>query len=125
MKRKQFENHHAACAEEQPSIKRNPSIFHQALKSCGPGTGLLPILRGGHFHQVPVPLPDRCCCFLAMKWVVTECRENKHPWPLMSEKRSCELLQAFHSWGLVIKRKQDTQGMHKMAEANGALAHYC
>lgn len=39
----------------------------------------------------------------------------------MPEKLSQELLQAFHNQGPVIKRKHD---MHKMAEANRALAHY-
>uniref|UniRef100_A0A0P6JIZ1 Small ribosomal subunit protein uS7m n=1 Tax=Heterocephalus glaber TaxID=10181 RepID=A0A0P6JIZ1_HETGA len=122
VKRKQFEKYHAASAEEQATIERNPYIiFHQALKNCEPVIGLVPILKGGHFYQVPVPLPDRRRRFLAMKWMITECRDNKHRRTLMPEKLSHELLQAFHSQGPVIKRKQD---MHKMAEANRALAHY-
>ncbi|EHB00362.1 28S ribosomal protein S7, mitochondrial [Heterocephalus glaber] len=122
VKRKQFEKYRAASAEEQATIERNPYIiFHQALKNCEPVIGLVPILKGGHFYQVPVPLPDRRRQFLAMKWMITECRDNKHRRTLMPEKLSQELLQAFHNQGPVIKRKQD---MHKMAEANRALAHY-
>ncbi|XP_045841524.1 28S ribosomal protein S7, mitochondrial isoform X1 [Meles meles] len=122
VKRKQFEKYHAASAEEQATIERNPyTIFHQALKNCEPVIGLVPILRGGHFYQVPVPLPDRRRRFLAMKWMITECREKKHRRTLMPEKLSHELLEAFHNQGPVIKRKHD---MHKMAEANRALAHY-
>lgn len=83
--------------------------------------GLVPILKGGHFYQVPVPLADRRRRFLAMKWMITECREKKHRRVLMPEKLSQELLEAFHNQGPVIKRKHD---MHKMAEANRALAHY-
>uniref|UniRef100_A0A8C9P6V7 Small ribosomal subunit protein uS7m n=1 Tax=Spermophilus dauricus TaxID=99837 RepID=A0A8C9P6V7_SPEDA len=122
VKRKQFEKYHAASGEEQATIERNPyTIFHQALKNCEPVIGLVPILRGGHFYQVPVPLADRRGRFLAMKWMITECRKNKHRRTLMPEKLSHELLQAFHNQGPVIKRKHD---MHKMAEANRALAHY-
>lgn len=71
--------------------------------------------------QVPVPLTDRRRRFLAMKWMITECRENKPRRTLMPEKLSDELLEAFHNRGPVIKRKHN---MHKMAEANRALAHY-
>lgn len=71
--------------------------------------------------QVPVPLADQRRRFLAMKWMIAECREKKHRRVLMPEKLSHELLQAFHNQGPVIKRKHD---MHKMAEANRALAHY-
>ncbi|KAM8784888.1 small ribosomal subunit protein uS7m [Rhynchonycteris naso] len=122
VKRKQFKKYHAASSEEQATIERNPyTIFHQALKNCEPVIGLVPILKGGHFYQVPAPLANRRRRFLAMKWMITECRENKHRQTLMPEKLSHELLQAFHNQGPVVKRKHD---MHKMAEANRALAHY-
>ena len=53
VKRKQFEKYHAASAEKQATIERNPyTIFHQALKNCEPVIGLVPILKGGHFYQV-------------------------------------------------------------------------
>uniref|UniRef100_A0A8D0MLQ1 Mitochondrial ribosomal protein S7 n=1 Tax=Sus scrofa TaxID=9823 RepID=A0A8D0MLQ1_PIG len=52
VKRKQFAKYHAASAEEQATIERNPyTIFHQALKNCEPVIGLVPILKGGHFYQ--------------------------------------------------------------------------
>lgn len=122
IKRKQFAKYHAASAEERTSIELNPYvIFHQALKNCEPVLGLISVLRGGHFYQVPVPLAERRRRFLAMKWMITECRERKHRRTLMPEKLSQELLEAFQNQGPVIKRKHD---MHKMAEANRALAHY-
>ncbi|KAF6095540.1 mitochondrial ribosomal protein S7 [Phyllostomus discolor] len=122
VKRKQFEKYHAASPEERAAIERNPyTIFHQALKNCEPVIGLVPILKGGHFYQVPVPLSDRRRRFMAMKWMITECREKKPRRMLMPEKLSQELLEAFHNQGPVIRRKHD---MHKMAEANRALAHY-
>ncbi|EHA99285.1 28S ribosomal protein S7, mitochondrial [Heterocephalus glaber] len=122
VKRKRFEKYHAASTEEQATTKGSPYIiFHQALKNCKPFIGLVPICGTGHFYQVPVHLPDRCLQFLAMKWMITECQDNKHRRTLMPEKLSHGLLQAFHNQGPMIKRKQD---MHKMAEANRALTHY-
>nr|XP_039328170.1 LOW QUALITY PROTEIN: 28S ribosomal protein S7, mitochondrial-like [Saimiri boliviensis boliviensis] len=122
VKRKQFEKYHVASAEEQATIEQNPyTIFHQALKNGEPMTGLVPILRGGRFYQVPEPPSDPHRCFLAVKWVMAECWENKHRRTLMPEKLSHELLEAFHNQGPGIKRKHD---MHNMAEAKDALAHY-
>lgn len=121
VKRKQFEKYHAAPAEAQAGIERNPyTIFHQALRNCEPVIGLVPILKGGHFYQVPVPLRDQRRRFLAMKWLITECRK-KHRRVLMPEKLAQELLAAFDNQGPVVRRKHE---MHKMAEANRALAHY-
>lgn len=71
--------------------------------------------------QVPVPLTDNRKRFLAMKWLITECRENKHRRTMMPEKLSQELLLAFNNEGPVIKRKHV---LHKMAEANRAYAHF-
>lgn len=122
MKRKQFEKYRAASAEERATIERNPyKIFHEALKNCEPIIGLAPILKGGRFYQVPSPLSERRRRFMAMKWMITECRENKPRRTLMPEKLSHELLEAFHGRGPVIKRKYN---LHKMAESNRALAHY-
>ena len=74
-----------------------------------------------NLSQVPVPLTDNRKRFLAMKWLITECRENKNCRMLMPEKLSQELLQAFNNEGPIIKKKQV---LHKMAEANRAYAHF-
>lgn len=71
--------------------------------------------------QVPIPLTDNRRRFLAMKWMITECRNNKHRRTHMYEKLSQELLAAFSNEGNVIKKKHE---LHKMAEANRAYAHY-
>ncbi|XP_072501771.1 small ribosomal subunit protein uS7m isoform X1 [Notamacropus eugenii] len=122
LKRKQFKKYHEAKAEERETIECNPyTIFHQALQNCQPILGLVSILKGGRFYQVPAPLTDRRRQFLAMKWMIQECREKKPRRMLMPEKLSHELLEAFHNQGPVVKRKHD---LHKMAEANRAFAHY-
>nr|XP_033817418.1 28S ribosomal protein S7, mitochondrial [Geotrypetes seraphini] len=122
IKRKQLEKYYKASEEERASIECNPyTIFHGALKNCEPIIGLTTIQRGGKNFQVPTPLKDNHRRFMAMKWMITECRENKHRCTLMPEKLSQELLEAFSGQGKVVKRKHD---LHKMAEANRAFAHY-
>ncbi|KAI7803163.1 28S ribosomal protein S7 [Triplophysa rosa] len=97
------------------------TIKTQALENCKPIIGLASIQKGRKFYQVPVPLTDNRKRFLAMKWMITECRDNKHRRTHMYEKLSQELLAAFSNEGNVVKRKHD---LHKMAEANRAYAHY-
>uniref|UniRef100_A0A8B9M8A6 Mitochondrial ribosomal protein S7 n=1 Tax=Accipiter nisus TaxID=211598 RepID=A0A8B9M8A6_9AVES len=122
IKRKQLEKYHKAPEDEKEKIECNPYvIFHQALKNCQPIIGLCSITKGGKTYQVPVPLKDNRKRFLAMKWLITECRENKNRRMLMPEKLSQELLQAFNNEGPIIKKKHV---LHKMAEANRAYAHF-
>ncbi|CAB1342396.1 unnamed protein product [Coregonus sp. 'balchen'] len=107
MKRKQVEKYHKAPKGKKAEVECNPyAIFHQALENCKP---------------VPIPLTGNRRRFLAMKWMITECRDNKHRRTLMYEKLSQELLAAFSKEGNVVKRKHE---LHKMAESNRAYAHY-
>ncbi|KAG7459304.1 hypothetical protein MATL_G00209220 [Megalops atlanticus] len=122
IKRKQVEKFHKAPDTQKMEIECNPyTIFHQALKNCKPVVGLTGIQRGGKSYQVPTPLTDSRKRYLAMKWMITECRDNKHRRTHMYEKLSQELLAAFANEGNVVKRKND---LHKMAEANRAFAHF-
>uniref|UniRef100_A0A9J8BKF1 Mitochondrial ribosomal protein S7 n=1 Tax=Cyprinus carpio carpio TaxID=630221 RepID=A0A9J8BKF1_CYPCA len=107
IKRKQVEKYHKSPA--------------QALENCKPIIGLASVQKGGKSYQVPIPLTDNRRRFLAMKWMITECRDNKHRRTHMYEKLSQELLAAFANEGNVVKRKYD---LHKMAGANRAYAHY-
>ncbi|XP_016351205.1 28S ribosomal protein S7, mitochondrial [Sinocyclocheilus anshuiensis] len=122
IKRKQVEKYHKSPAAKREEIECNPyTVFHQALENCKPIIGLASVQKGGKSYQVPVPLTDNRRRFLAMKWIITECRDNKHRRTHMYEKLSQELLAAFANEGNVVKRKHD---LHKMAEANRAYAHY-
>ncbi|KAG8446148.1 hypothetical protein GDO86_013852 [Hymenochirus boettgeri] len=122
IKRSQLEKYYKASEEERMNIECNPyNIFHQALLNCQPIIGLTSILRGGKSYQVPTPLTENRRRFLAMKWLITECRENKHRRTLMFEKMSQAVLEAYHGQGEVVKKKHD---LHKMAEANRAFAHF-
>lgn len=122
IKRKQVEKYHKAPAGEKEAIECNPYvIFHKALENCKPIVGLASIQKGGNVYQVPIPLSENRRRFLAMKWIITECRENKHRRTHMYEKLSQELLAASVQEGNVIKKKFE---LYKMAEANRAYAHY-
>uniref|UniRef100_A0A3P9HCR2 Small ribosomal subunit protein uS7m n=1 Tax=Oryzias latipes TaxID=8090 RepID=A0A3P9HCR2_ORYLA len=122
IKRKQVEKYHKSPAGKKGEIECNPyTIFHTALENCKPVVGLASIQKGGKSYQVPIPLTDNRRRFLAMKWMITECRENKHRRTHMYEKLSQELLAAFEKEGNVIKKRHE---LHKMAEANRAYAHY-
>uniref|UniRef100_A0A0B8RV70 Small ribosomal subunit protein uS7m n=1 Tax=Philothamnus irregularis TaxID=1899461 RepID=A0A0B8RV70_9SAUR len=122
IKRKQLVKYHEADEEMKEKIECNPyKIFHQAIENCQPVIGLVGIIRGGKRYQVPTPLTSSRRRFLAMKWMITECRENKHRRTLLPEKLSNELLEAANNNGNVIKKKHE---LHKMAEANRAFAHY-
>ncbi|XP_023250946.1 28S ribosomal protein S7, mitochondrial [Seriola lalandi dorsalis] len=122
IKRKQVEKYHKAPEGEKDKIECNPyAIFHQALDNCKPVVGLASIQKGGKFYQVPIPLTDNRRRFLAMKWMITECKNNKHRRTHMYEKLSQELMAASIKEGNVIKKKYE---LHKMAESNRAYAHY-
>ncbi|XP_061702422.1 small ribosomal subunit protein uS7m [Syngnathoides biaculeatus] len=122
IKRKQVEKYHKAPEGKREEIECNPyTIFYRALDNCKPVVGLTSIQKGGKFYQVPVPLTDNRRRFLAMKWMITECRDNKHRRTHMYEKLSQELLAASVKEGNVFKKKIE---LHKMAEANRAYAHY-
>ncbi|XP_074553574.1 small ribosomal subunit protein uS7m [Halichoeres trimaculatus] len=122
IKRKQVEKYHKAPPEKRETIECDPyAIFHQALENCKPIVGLASIKKGAKNYQVPIPLSENRQRFLAMKWIITECRENRHRRTHMYEKLSQELLAASVKEGNVIKKKHE---LHKMAEANRAFAHY-
>ncbi|XP_028267410.1 small ribosomal subunit protein uS7m [Parambassis ranga] len=122
IKRKQVEKYHKAPAGKKEEIECNPyTIFHQALENCKPVVGLTSVQKGGKYYQVPIPLTDNRRRFLAMKWIITESRNNKQRRTLMDEKLSKELMAAFNKESNVIKRKHE---LHKMAESNRAFAHY-
>ncbi|XP_014823051.1 PREDICTED: 28S ribosomal protein S7, mitochondrial [Poecilia mexicana] len=122
IKRKQVEKYHKATDGQKEGIECNPYVvFHQALENCKPVVALASIQKGGKYYQVPIPVTGNRQRFLAMKWMITECRENKHRRTHMYEKLSQELLAAFANEGNVIRKKHE---LHKMAEANRAYAHY-
>jgi small subunit ribosomal protein S7 len=94
-------------------------LFVKAVENAKPVLEVKSRRVGGANYQVPVEVnPDRRTS-LAIRWLVTYCRERGEKG--MVEKLTSELLDAANGKGAAIKKKED---VHRMAEANKAFAHY-
>ncbi|CAI9571500.1 unnamed protein product [Staurois parvus] len=121
IKRTQLEKYYNASPNERESIECNPYIiFHEAMDNCKPTIGLTSVLRGGKSYQVPTPLSDNRRRFLAMKWIITACREQKTS-RRMYDKLTDIILQSYMNEGSIVRKKNE---LHKMAESNRAYAHF-
>jgi small subunit ribosomal protein S7 len=94
-------------------------VFHKALENVKPGVEVKSRRVGGSTYQVPVEVRTSRQMALAMRWVIDFSR--KRSGKTMMDKLANELIEAAHSRGGAIKKREDT---HRMAEANKAFAHY-
>ena len=94
-------------------------VFHKALENAKPAVEVKSRRVGGSTYQVPVEVRPSRQTALAIRWLIDYAR--KRPGKKMAEKLANELIEASHSRGGAIKKKDDT---HRMAEANKAFAHY-
>ena len=94
-------------------------VFHKALENVKPGVEVKSRRVGGSTYQVPVEVRSSRQMALAMRWVIDFSR--KRSGKTMMDKLANELIEASHSRGGAIKKREDT---HRMAEANKAFAHY-
>jgi small subunit ribosomal protein S7 len=74
---------------------------------------------GGANYQVPVEVRPERRMSLAMRWIVDYARERSGK--TMRDKLANELIEASHSRGNAVKKRDD---VHRMAEANKAFSHY-
>ncbi len=104
----------------QERTREDPlKIFLRALENCQPNFEVKSRRVGGATYQVPIEVrPDRRMA-LAMRWLVLFAR--KRPGKTMRDKLANELIEAAHSRGQAVKKRED---VHRMAEANKAFAHY-
>jgi len=94
-------------------------IFHRALENCQPSVEVKSRRVGGATYQVPIEVRPGRRMALAMRWVVSYARSR--PGKSMREKLANELIEAAHSRGNAVKKRDD---VHRMAEANKAFSHY-
>lgn len=122
IKRIQLEKYHKCESEEEKNkLELNPRvIFHNAVENCKPLVELTGVRRGGVKYQVPVPVAQRRSLFLSMKWLIAAALE-KDGKVRFTDQLARELVDAAHSKGKVVKKKQE---LHKQCEANRAYAHY-
>ncbi len=94
-------------------------LFHQAVENAKPMVEVKSRRVGGSTYQVPVEVRSQRQTALAIRWLIEHAR--KRSGKSMRDKLANELLEASHSRGGAIKKKED---VHRMAEANKAFAHY-
>ena len=98
------------------------TVFQGAVQNVSPRMEVKSRRVGGASYQVPMEIGGDKRVSLALRWLIwaAKKRPNKeyHSFDL---KLAAELLDAYHSTGEAIK-KRDL--VHRMAEANKAFAHF-
>lgn len=103
----------------EKKTKKDPvETFKKALENVSPQVEVRSKRVGGATYQVPFQVqPDRALT-LAIRWIVTSCRNKKGK--TMAEILANELVDASQQTGEAFKKKND---IYKMAQANKAFSH--
>lgn len=104
---------------KEKTKKDSLEVFNQAMENVMPVLEVKSRRVGGASYQVPVEVSPERRVTLAMRWIINFSR-SKGGRPF-SELLANELIDAYQSTGVSVKKKEDT---HRMAEANKAFAHY-
>ena len=94
-------------------------IWKKALDNITPQVEVKSRRIGGATYQVPTEIRADRKESISMKNMILYAR--KRGGKTMADKLSSEILDAFNNQGGAFKRKED---MHRMAEANRAVAHF-
>ena len=98
----------------------NPlEVFDQALDNIKPHMETRSRRVGGANYQIPFEVKGQRQQHLTTMWFVQAARSRKGM--SMADRLAAELVEAYNSQGVAVKKKEDT---HKMAEANRAFAHF-
>ncbi len=104
----------------EKKVKESPvDIFEKAVNNVKPVIEVKARRVGGSTYQVPTEIPPSRRVALGIRWLILHARERAEK--TMREKLAAELVDAANNRGGAIKKKE---GVHKMAEANRAFAHY-
>ena len=104
----------------EKKVKESPvDIFKKAVNNVKPVIEVKARRVGGSTYQVPTEVPSSRRVALGIRWLILHARERAEK--TMREKLAAELIDAANNRGGAIKKKE---GVHKMAEANKAFAHY-
>src|SRR3989442_15781561 len=94
-------------------------LFKKAVENAKPLLEVKTRRVGGANYQVPVEVNADRRTSLGIRWLIIYARGRGEKG--MVDKLSNELLDAANNRGAAIKKNED---VHRMAEANNALAHY-
>lgn len=104
----------------EKKVKEQPvELFEKALNNVKPIIEVKSRRVGGSTYQVPTEVVPARRTALAIRWLITNAQERTEK--TMREKLAGELIDAANNRGGAIKKRE---GVHKMAEANKAFAHY-
>ena len=94
-------------------------VFTTAVENVKPNIEVRSKRVGGASYQVPMQVSKNRQQSLAIRWILTACREKKgRP---MHEKLAAELMAAYNREGAAVTRREN---VHRMADANKAFAHF-
>ncbi len=94
-------------------------VFTTAVENVKPNIEVRSRRVGGASYQVPMQVSRNRQQSLAIRWILTACREKKgRP---MEEKLAAELIAAYNREGAAYTKREN---VHRMAEANKAFAHF-
>ena len=105
--------------KEKGKVENPVEVFETALKNVGPVVEVRSRRVGGANYQVPREVRPERRQALALRWIVGAARGKKGV--AMHKKLADEILSASNNEGDAMKKKE---GVHKMAEANKAFAHF-
>ena len=94
-------------------------VFNRAIDNLRPTVEVRARRVGGSTYQVPVEVPPKRRTALAIRWLIESARERNEQ--RMVDRLINEILDASNNRGSAIRHKE---GVHRMAEANRAFAHY-
>ncbi|WP_120968196.1 30S ribosomal protein S7 [Helicobacter pylori] len=104
---------------EEKSGEKGIEVFEKALERVRPLVEVRSRRVGGATYQVPVEVRASRQQSLSIRWILEATRKRNER--MMVDRLANELMDAASDKGAAFKKKED---VHKMAEANKALAHY-
>ena len=110
-----------SLTEIEKKIKTEPAIdvVKRAVDNLKPSIEVKSRRIGGATYQVPIDVRPSRRLALALRWLIKNSRARKEK--SMAMRFAGEIMDAYGSKGVSIKKKED---VHKMAEANKAFSHY-
>ena len=94
-------------------------VVNEALNNIMPALEVKSRRVGGSNYQVPVEVDEHRKITLSLRWLINAARARGER--TMKERIAGEIMEAFNNTGGAVRKKEE---VHRMAEANRALAHY-
>jgi small subunit ribosomal protein S7 len=104
---------------ERVEDKEPVEVFERAVENVKPLVEVRSRRVGGQTYQVPREVPVKRQRSLAIRWIITAARSRKGK--PMHVRLADELLAAYRKEGAAMTTREN---VHRMAEANKALAHF-